>query len=240
MKFNFRFNFLKFNMAHKIVALFMLALLAGMLTPQTSFAAEKKDKAARRQALMMQKMKQDMEAEKASMQAQFDAQKKTLEEQLLAKNTELELANNALSSTQRKAQNLNAELSKTQTEKSAVASKLSDTQTNLESTKNTLTDLQGVHAQALADLKFNDNQRKTISSNLADTTKQLNTCAANNAKLHQFGSELIQIYDKPSRYDAVMRQEKFFQLKRVELENILQNQQDKLDEQRFSARKTAN
>ena len=230
---------LKSIVNYQVIAILLCAFIAGIVSPVAD-AAEKKDKAARRQALMMQKMKQDMEAEKASMQAQFDAQKKTLEEQLLAKNTELELANNALSSTQRKAQNLNAELSKTQTEKSAVASKLSDTQTNLESTKNTLTDLQGVHAQALADLKFNDNQRKTISSNLADTTKQLNTCAANNAKLHQFGSELIQIYDKPSRYDAVMRKEQFFQLKRVELENILQNQQDKLDEQRFSARKAAN
>ena len=230
---------LKSIVNYQVIAILLCAFIAGIVSPVAD-AAEKKDKAARRQALMMQKMKQDMEAEKASMQAQFDAQKKTLEEQLLAKTTELELANNALSSTQRKAQNLNAELSKTQTEKSAVASKLSDTQTNLESTKNTLTDLQGVHAQALADLKFNDNQRKTISSNLADTTKQLNICAANNAKLHQFGSELIQIYDKPSRYDAVMRKEQFFQLKRVELENILQNQQDKLDEQRFSARKTAN
>ena len=230
---------LKSIVNYQVIAILLCAFIAGIVSPVAD-AAEKKDKAARRQALMMQKMKQDMEAEKLAIQAQFDAQKKTLEGQLLAKNTELELTNNALVSTQRKAQNLSAELSKTQTEKSAVASKLSETQTNLETTKNTLTDLQGVHAQALADLKFNDNQRKTISSNLADTTKQLNSCAANNAKLHQFGSELIQIYDNPSRYEAVMRKEQFFQLKRVELENILQNQQDKLDEQRFSARKTAN
>ena len=230
---------LKSLVNYQVIAILLCAFIAGIVSPVAD-AAEKKDKAARRQALMMQKMKQDMEAEKVSMQAQFDAQKNTLEEQFLAKNKELELANNALASTQRKAQNLSAELTKTQTEKSAVTSKLSETQTNLEATKNTLTDLQGAHAQTLADLKFNDNQRKTISSNLADTTKQLNTCAANNAKLHQFGSELIQIYDKPNQYDAVMRKEKFFQLKRVELENILQNQQDKLDEQRFTSSKSIN
>jgi chromosome segregation ATPase len=231
---------MKLNFTHKIITIFILALMVGSLVPQTSFAAEKKDKAAKRQALMMQKMKQDMEAEKATMQAQFDAQKKTLEEQLLAKNTELEKTNSALATSQRKVKKLGAELSKTQAEKTAVETKLTDTQATLDSTKNTLSDLQGVHAQALADLKFNDNQRKTISANLADTTKQLNTCAVQNAKLHQFGTDLIQIYDKPSRYEAVMRKEKFFQLKRVELENILQNQQDKLDEQRFSAGKSAN
>lgn len=229
---------MKLNFTHKIITLFILSLMAGTLVPQTSFAAEKKDKAAKRQALMMQKMKQDMEAEKATMQAQFDAQKKTLEEQLLAKNTELKKTNSDLAVSQRKVKKLGAELSKTQAEKTAVETKLTDTQATLDSTKNTLTDLQGVHAQALADLKFNDNQRKTISANLADTTKQLNTCAVQNTKLHQFGTELIQIYDKPSQYDAMMRKEKFFQLKRVELENILQNQQDKLDDQRFSVGKS--
>lgn len=231
---------MKFNFTDKIITLFILALMAGTLVPQTSFAAEKKDKAARRQALMMQKMKQDMEAEKSAMQAQFDAQKKTLEEQLLAKNTELKKTNSDLAVSQRKAKKLGAELSKTQAEKTAVETKLTDTKATLDLTKNTLADLQAVHAQALADLKFNDNQRKTISANLADTTKQLNTCAAQNTKLHQFGTDLIQIYDKPSRYEAVMRKEKFFQLKRVELENILQNQQDKLDEHRFSVGKSAN
>jgi chromosome segregation ATPase len=223
----------------QIIAILLCAFIACILSPAAD-AAEKKDKAARRQALMMQKMKQDMEAEKAAMQAQFDAQKKTLEEQLLAKNTELEKTNSELGASQRKAKKLGAELSKTQAEKTAVETKLTDTQATLDSTKNTLADLQGVHAQALADLKFNDNQRKTIAANLADTTKKLNTCAVQNIKLHQFGTELIQIYDKPSQYEAMMRKEKFFQLKRVELENILQNQQDKLDEQRFSAGKSAN
>lgn len=231
---------MRFTFTHKIIALLILALLAGMLMPQTSYAAEKKDKAARRQALMMQKMKQDMEAEKAAMQTQFDTQKKMLEDQLLAKDSELEKTHKELGFAQRTVKNLRAELTKTLDEKTAVETKLTETQASLDATKNSLMDLQGLHTQALADLKFNDSQRKTLSTNLADTTKQLNTCATKNTKLHQFGSELIHIYDKPSQYDAVMRKEQFFQLKRVELENILQNQQDKLDEERFSAKKAVN
>ncbi len=231
---------MKLTVAQKIVGLFILALLAGMLLPQSAIAAEKKDKAARRQALMMQKMKQDMEAEKAAMQTQFDTEKKALQEQLLAKDTELEKTNKALASSQRKAKNLSIELTKTMDEKTVVETKLTETQAKLDTTQNSLTDLKGVHAQALADLKFNDNQRKTISKNLADTTKELNTCSVKNGKLHQFGTELIHIYDTPSQYEAVMRKEQFFQLKRVQLENILQNQQDKLDEERFSSKKTVN
>lgn len=231
---------MKLNFTQKIIALFILALLAGMLMPQSSFAAEKKDKAAKRQALMMQKMKQDMEAEKVAMQTQFDTQKKTLEDQLLAKETALKQTNDELVSSQRKAKSLSAELTKALDENKAVETKLTATQADSDATKNSLADLKGQHTQALADLKFNDNQRKTLSTNLADISKQLNTCIASNTKLHQFGTELIHIYDKPGSYDAVMRKEQFFQLKRVELENILQNQQDKLDAERFSATKSVN
>ena len=129
--------------------------------------------------------------------------------------------------------------SKTIVEKTALDAKLTQTQTTLDITQKSLADLKIQYSQALADLKFNDTQRKTLSANLADTTKLMNSCEAKNTKLHQFGSELISIYDKAGSYEAAMRKEKFFQLKRVELENILQNQQDKLDEQRFTSKKTA-
>lgn len=216
------------------------ALVSSLTFPQMAMAAEKKDKAAKRAALMMQKMKQDMEAEKTAMQAQFDTQKKAFEDQLLAKESALEETNKELVLSQRKAKNLSVELTKTLDEKTAIESKLSNTQVNLESTNNNLNDLQSQHKEALADLKVNDNQRKTLSANLANTTKQLNTCAAQNVKLHQFGTELIHLYDQPSQYEALMRKEPFFQLKRVELENILQNQQDNLNKERFSAEKTVN
>ena len=111
--------------------------------------------------------------------------------------------------------------------------KQQQTQAQLETTQKNLTDLKAQHQQAQTDLKFNDNQRKTLSTNLAQTTKLVNECEEKNIKLHQFGTELIQIYDKPSSYDAAMRKEQFFQLKRVELENILQNKQDKLNDAQF-------
>jgi chromosome segregation ATPase len=105
------------------------------------------------------------------------------------------------------------------------------TQNQLETTQKNLDDLKIQYQQAQVDLKFNDNQRKTLATNLALTTKSLNACEAKNTKLHQFGTELIQIYDKPSSYEAAMRKEQFFQLKRVELENILQNRQDQLNDE---------
>ena len=216
----------------KLIALFIIPFLLGLLA-EPSVAAEKKDKAARKAALMMQKMKQDMEAEKATLQAQFATEKKVLEDQLKAETEAKTAAEKKLGVAETKVRSLNAELTKTNSEKAALDTQLTQTKATLETTQTNLADLTTQHKKALADLAFNDGQRKTLSTNLAETTKSLNTCEDKNGKLYVYGKELVQIYDNPSLYESVMRKEKFFQLKRVELENILQNQQDKLDEARY-------
>jgi chromosome segregation ATPase len=188
---------------------------------------------------MMQKMKQDMEAEKASMQTQFDAQKKELEDKLKSSDEELVKVSKKLVTAERKIKTLQGEIKKVTLAKEAVDAKLLQTQAQLETTQTHLDDLKIQYQQAQADLKFNDNQRRTLSTNLAQTTKSLDVCEAKNAKLHQFGTELIQIYEKPSSYEAAMRKEQFFQLKRVELENILQNRQDQLNEELVVKKKAA-
>ena len=219
----------------------MLLMVITFAFPQSVNAAEK-DKSARRSALMMQKMKQDMQAQmdadKAVMQTQFDTQKKELEDKLTSKDEELAIQTKKLAAAERKNKSLEADIAKATTEKVALDSKLQQTQSTFDTTQNSLTDLKKQYVQAQADLKFNDNQRKTLSTNLAQTNKEMDECTIKNGKLHQFGTELIQIYDKPNSYDAAMRKEQFFQLKRVELENILQSKQDGLDEARYVNKKS--
>jgi chromosome segregation ATPase len=224
---------------YKILFLIFLSFAIGFMQPTTAFAAEKKDKSARRAALMMQKMKQDMEAEKAAMQAQFDTQKKELEDKLINKDEELITLDKKFAIVERKNKNLESDIKKVNSEKTALEIKQQQIQVDLEATQKNLADLKVQYQQAQADLKFNDNQRKTLSTNLAQTIKSVNECEEKNIKLHQLGTELIQIYDKPSSYEAMMRKEQFFQLKRVELENILQNKQDKLNDAQFINRKSA-
>jgi chromosome segregation ATPase len=230
---------MKLILSHKILWILIASLSVGFVYPGSASAAEKKDKAARRAAQMVQKAKQEMEQEKANMQAQFDLQKKELEDKVKSNDEQLQKRSASLGAAQRKLGNLESELVKTNTEKTALETKLLETQTLLESTQRNLADLTLQHKQAQVDLKVNDNQRKTLSTNLANTNLSLNTCEQKNTKLHQFSSDLIKIYDKPSTYTAVMREEPFFQLKRVELENILQNHQDKLDDEKVVSRKSA-
>lgn len=230
---------MKYIISYKTLFLVILAFAIGFIQPNIANAAEKKDKSARRAALMMQKIKQDTEAEKAAMQTQFDTQKKEMEDKLKVRDEEFVKLDKQLSAAEGENNRLDAEIKKVASEKTALETKLQQTQAQLEATQKNLTDLKTQHNQALADLKFNDNQRKTLSTNLAQTTKAVNDCQVKNAKLHQLGTELIQIYDKPNEYAAAMREEKFFQLIRVELENLLQSQQDKLDDARFVNKKSA-
>ena len=212
----------------------LIALFAISFTfSSDAIAAEKKDKSSKRAALMMQKMKQDMEAEKAALQTQFDTQKKELEDKLKIKDGELIIANKKLAKAERKNKMLESDLKKMKLDKEAVDEKLLQTQARLEATQKSLEDLKVQYQQAQADLKFNDNQRKTLVNNLSKANKSVDECQVKNTKLHQFGTELINIYDNPSAYEAAMRKEQFFQLKRVELENTFQAYQDKLDDARF-------
>ena len=228
---------MKHKPIHQFIYLLIVTIALSIACTGNTIAAEK-DKSARRAALMMQKMKQDMEAEKATMQTQFDTQKKELEDKLKSKDEELAKQSKKLAAAERKNKTLEADITKVTAEKVALDSKLQQTKSTLDTTQNNLAELKKQYAQAQADLKFNDGQRKTLSTNLAQTNKAMDECTIKNGKLHQFGTELIQIYDKPSTYDAAMRKEQFFQLKRVELENILQSKQDSLDAARYVNKKS--
>ena len=221
----------------KITGLLIVFFIIGLTQPLQSSAAEKKDKSARRNAILMQKMQQDMALEKTNMQAQFDLQKKELDDKNKIQEEQLQKLEKSLVSVQQKNKMQENSILKVNAEKTATEKKLQETQGQLEDKLQNLAEVKSQLKEAQADIKFNDNQRKTLSSNLAFTTKSLSACEVKNTKLFEFGSQLIKIYDKPSAYKAMMQQESFFQLKRVELENILQNQQDKLDAESIESNK---
>ena len=219
---------------HKVIFLILLSFFIGFISPTIAEAAEKKDKGARRAQILILKMKQESEAEKLTMQTIHDSEKKALEDKQIKQEEEIAAVNSKLNTVEKKNSQLNSDVKKLKLEKTSIETLQQQTQAELVSTKIALTEQKQLNIQAQADLKFNDNQRKTLASNLSDTTKAVNSCEAKNSQLHQFGSDLIKLYNNPSAYDAAMRKEKFFQLKRVELENILQAKQDSLDESKFS------
>lgn len=214
------------NASKSSLKIIMAFCMMSLLATNNLYAAEKKDKSAKKAAMMMQKMKQDFEAEKAGLQLQFDEQKKSLEAEK-AKQSVL------ASEHERKYRTSSAEARRLSSEKSGLEQTLAKTKEDLATAQAELADLKAQQQKSLADLQENDGQRKVLVSNIASTTKTLNECQEKNEKLYIYGKELVQIYDQPSTYESIMRKESFFQLKRVELENILQGKMDQIEEQKL-------
>lgn len=215
----------------RVFHLVSLVVLLSFSCASSVQAAEKKDKSAKRAAMMMQKLKQDFEAEKANLQTQFETEKKALTEKVgSAESAQLQLQGK-LSSQIRKAQLLAADIEKVSSEKAAIEKKQAETSQQLVLMEKKVAELSEQLSLAQKDLKVNDQQRGVLAKQVASKHQSLLDCSTKNEKLYALGQELIHIYDSPSAFTKAMRQETFFQLKRVELENILQEKQDQINAQ---------
>lgn len=213
----------------KLISSIMLGLL--LISLQTvATAAEKQDKAAKRAAILMQKMKQDMEAEKSALQTEFEQEKKTMSDALShAQNAER--AHSAkLQGQAKRTQQLQAEAQKLGSEKAALTTQLQQLQSQLAEKTQRLEAAEQQLKTAKADLDVNDAQRKKLVSNVSASHQKLVSCEEKNSRLYTYGNDLVGLYADASAYRKAMRDEPFFQLKRVELENLLQDKRSQLIE----------
>ncbi len=203
-------------------------LLTASFLANPALAAAKKDKASRRAQQMVQQIQQ----EKAQLQSQLDQamQAKVLLDADMAKAQEESASlKTKLGAANRKIEGLEISLKEMTAERLAFEAKLLKTQTELEATKTALNELDVKYQANLYDLKVNEQQRANLTATTIQKTKVIDACLTKNAKLYDYGLELVKLYENPSLYKQVVLTEKFSQLKRVELENILQNYNDKID-----------
>ncbi len=193
------------------------------------FAADKPDKAAKRAAILMQKLKQDMEAEKAALQTQLEQEKKSMTEQLNSVQS-VQRSNSAkLQGQVKRNQQLQSDADRLRAEKQAMESQLTQLQTQLQEQQQLVAELNQQLTDTKNALGVNDTQRKKLVSNVSNMHQKLQSCEEKNSQLYAYGKSLVSLYDDASIYQKILRQEPFFQLKRVELENLLQEKRDQLD-----------
>ncbi len=195
------------------------ALFFNVFVHGTTFAASK-NKDAKRNAQLMQQMRK----QQAELQAELEADKQVLAD----KEKALEEANRTANVATNGVKKLKAELAKS-------SEQLEQKNAEIDQLKLQLAEQKLQIENALADLAANEQQRKTLTQNILSTRTQLTACTEKNQLLFSYGKSLIQIYEKPSLYESVMRSESFFQLKRVELENILQDKLDDIENAKVGA-----
>jgi chromosome segregation ATPase len=212
-------------MKRNLVIMVSIVLLGVHLNGE---AAEKQDKAAKRAAILMQKMKQDLETEKSAMQAQFDQEKQGLSQALGEAQSSQKAHSAKLQGQVRRNQQLESDKQKLSQEKDALSSQLQQLQAQLTEQSELLETTQQKLKVAKSDMQTNDAQRKSLVAKVSTEHQQLLSCEEKNSRLYSYGHDLVDLYADASAYQRVLRAEPFFQLKRVELENILQGKQTQL------------
>ena len=173
--------------------------------------AAKKNDPAREQMRRMQQMNRKLEQEKT----QLSSEKAEVEDKL--KTAEEKLAETTRQSGQRA-----KALETLRAEKAQLAERLSQTEKQLTET-----------TERLRKTESERQQQETLAAQRLTSIEQ---CSALNEKMHGEGVQLLEKYRNKGCFDAALQNEPFTGLKRVEVENFVEDQRDKLDELKFDAR----
>jgi chromosome segregation ATPase len=75
------------------------------------------------------------------------------------------------------------------------------------------------------------NEKQTLESELADESRERERCVSKNAKLAQISFELLDRYENKGAFESLLEKEPFTQIKKTELEDLVQEYQDEIDRQ---------
>jgi chromosome segregation ATPase len=198
--------------------LLLLALSVTLSAPVVASAADNKSDAARELARRLQLANRKLEQEKAQLLREKTEAETRLQD-------ELKTAAGKAGTAQRKAQTegaradrLAGELEGLRTEKDKLAGKLGETEKRL--------------AETVDRLRKEEGERKQLEAIAAQRKQSIEQCEALNVKLHAEGVMLLDKYRTKDCTDAMLQAEPFTGLKRVEIENFVEDSHDKLDELR--------
>lgn len=189
-------------------------LLAAVFAVSPAIAADKKADPNKAQIRRMQQVQRKLEQEKAAVVSELEEEKKKVESEAL-RAAELKHDLNALRSARN---SLKAKLAESEAKLAETAAEVRRTQEQLR-----LAETEGKRLQtALA----GEQQR------LAGEKQQLAACVERDKELRKVSAEVLERYEKKTCSDSVLQHEPFTGLKRVEIENAVEDLREKLDSQR--------
>jgi chromosome segregation ATPase len=189
-----------------------LMLLAALLS-MPAVAENKKPNPEREQIRRLQQAQQKTEQEKASLQQE----KAAVEEQLKASGEKIEVLQKSV----QRAASLARQVSVLEQEKTALGTRLGESEKRV---------AQLAEAQQKA-----QTENARLTSLLARQGKELAANEAKNVQLYKHAVELLDRYEKKGMWASLAQAEPLTGLKRVEMENLLEEYRDKLDTQKVES-----
>lgn len=183
-------------------------ILAATLIVAPALAAEKKADPNKEQMRRLQQAQRKLEQEKT-----------LLVQEKAAVETELGETKKKVEGEARRAASLRKELEAASTAKATVAAKLAETEAELGLVKE--------------QQRTTEAERKRLDALAARQKQSIAGCEAKNEKLHAQGVELLDRYQRKGCFDTVLQVDPFTGLKQVEIENFVEDNRERLDEQKL-------
>jgi len=182
-------------------------LLAAIFLASPALSAEKKTDPGREQVRRLQQAQRKLEQEKAAVVTELEAEKKKPGDETL------------------RASALKREVGALRSARDAAVAKLATSEAKLAETSGELQQAQNQLLQA-------ENERKRLQNSLAEEKQQLAVCVDRAKELRKVSATVLELYEKKSCLDSTLQHEPFTGLKRVEIENAVEDLREKLDDPR--------
>jgi predicted RNase H-like nuclease (RuvC/YqgF family) len=130
---------------------------------------------------------------------------------------------------------IQAENAKLKAEIEALNGKLGNlkrsSETALSKSRDSLSGMNEKLQQLTQDVNRLEAEKKHLQETVAGQGESIVSCEGKNAKLAQLNLELLTSYERKGFLDAILQREPLTQLKRVEMENMVQEYQGRIEQQ---------
>lgn len=208
-----------------VVLLVLGSLVFGPAAAASDKKASREKEAMRRAQMQLQQVQGQLatlEQEKATLGSERDQARKDAK----AAQGKLGKLNKSLSEEKARGEQLAKELEAVKQDLAASQTRLTDTETRLTETAKNLNQTQ----QTLARTESDKRQLEGVKTR---QEREIASCEGKNLKLYQTGRELMTRFEQKTCGEILAQKEPFTGLKRVEVENLLEEYRDKLDDQKL-------
>lgn len=212
-----------------LARVFLALAIATMLWGPVWAASDKKQnrerEALRRAQMQLQQVQGQvsaLEQEKAALGKERDQVRKEVQ----AVRGKLRKSERDLAEEKTRGEQLAKELEGTKQDLSATKTRLADTEGKLADTAKALFQTQQTLARTEVD-------KRALEILKVRQEKDIAACEGKNLRLYQTGRELMTRFEQKACGEIMAQKEPFTGLKRVEVENLLEEYRDKLDEQKL-------
>ena len=196
---------------------FTLIVLLASLLPLPAIAETKKPDPQREQIRRLQQVQRKTEQEKATLQLE----KSAVEEQLKASTEKAQDLEKTAQRSTSLAKQKTAQITGLETQMSELKARLAESEKRVAQSAES-------QQKSLAEIS-------RLQTQLAKLNKDLAASEAKNLQLYKYSVELMDRYQNKGVWTSVAQMEPFTGLKRVEIENLLDEYRDKLDAQKVES-----